>query len=209
MILATGPLDVNPTTVLLQPLFLLLSPVGGTAAVLPRTRTSQVSHTSPSTTPLPHLPHLRVLPVWGLASSTGLGAIGTVWSTTESHRKMTVRERLTVGTHHAHGRMHATERGVVNMVKERLPSEVYCTCEANSGDAPRPLTHACNGTRHGQCGQGTTSIGRVLYMERLTAESTTAARKCLLIMRKIMIPPPNSRDPPDGPPYFAKKTFPP
>src|SRR3954470_6162749 len=54
-----------------------------------------------------------------------------------------------------------------------------------------------------------TSIGRVLYVERLTAGSTAAARKCLLITRKIMIPPPDSRDPPDGPPYFAKKTFPP
>ena len=32
-------------------------------------------------------------------------------------------------------------------------------------------------------------------------------RKCLLITRKIIIPPPDSRDPPDGPPYFAKKTF--
>ena len=33
----------------------------------PRTRTSQVSHSSPSATPLPRLPHLRVVPVWGLA----------------------------------------------------------------------------------------------------------------------------------------------
>ena len=65
MILAAGPLDVNPTAVLLlQPLFLLLSPVGGSAA---RTRTSQVSHSSPSVTPLPRLPHLWVIPVWGLA----------------------------------------------------------------------------------------------------------------------------------------------
>ena len=62
--------------------------------------------------------------------------------------------------------------------------------------------------RRGQRGQGTTSIGRGLYVERLTAGSTTAARKCLLITRKIMIPPPDSRDPPDGPPYFTKKTFP-
>ena len=54
-----------------------------------------------------------------------------------------------------------------------------------------------------------TSIGRGLYMERLTAGSTAAARKCLLITHKIMIPPPDSRDPPDGPPYLAKKTFPP
>ena len=68
MILAAGLLDVNPTAVLLlQPLFLLLSPVGGIAAVLPCTRTSEVSHSSPSMTALPRLPHLRVVPVWGLA----------------------------------------------------------------------------------------------------------------------------------------------
>ena len=96
----------------------------------------------------------------------------STWSTTESHRKMTVRERLTVGTHHAHGRMHATERGEVNVVKERLPSEVYCTW-------------------------------------RVSAGSTAAASKCLLITRKIMIPPTDSRDPLDGPPYFAKKRLPP
>src|SRR3954471_4375684 len=63
--------------------------------------------------------------------------------------------------------------------------------------------------RRGQRGQGTTSIGRGLYVERLTAGSMAAARKCLLITRKMMIPPPDSRDPPDRPLYFAKKTFPP
>ena len=61
----------------------------------------------------------------------------------------------------------------------------------------------------GQHSQGTTSIGRGLYVERLTAGSTAAARKCLLITCKIIIPPPDSWDPPDGPPYFVKKTFPP
>ena len=125
--------------------------------------------------------HCPVFPISGsfqsgaLPSSTSLGALGTVWSTwstTESHRKMTVRERLTVGTHHAHGRMHATECGEVNVVKERLPSEVY-------------------------------------YTWRVSAGSTTAASKCLVITRKIMSPPPDNRDPPDGPPYFAQKTFPP
>ena len=35
------------------------------------------------------------------------------------------------------------------------------------------------------------------------------ARKCLLITRKIVIPPPDIRDPPKGPQYFAKKTLPP
>ena len=59
--------------------------------------------------------------------------------------------------------------------------------------------------RRGQPGQGMASIGRGLYVERLTAGSTVAARKCLLITRKIMIPPPDSRDPPDGPPVFCKK----
>ena len=33
------------------------------------------------------------------------------------------------------------------------------------------------------------------------------ARKCLLIMRKIMIPPPDIRDPSTGPLYFAKKRY--
>ena len=46
-------------------------------------------------------------------------------------------------------------------------------------------------------------------MEGLIAGSTAAARKCNLITRKIIIPPPDSRDPPDGPPYLAKKCFPP
>ena len=72
MILAAGPLDVNPTAVLLlQPLFLLLSPVGGTAAVLPRTRTSEVSESFPSVTPLPRLPHRRVIPVWVRSARCG------------------------------------------------------------------------------------------------------------------------------------------
>ena len=57
----------------------------------PRTRTSQVSHSSPSATPLPRLPHLRVVPVWGLAVVHRLGALGTVSSTYESHRKRIVR----------------------------------------------------------------------------------------------------------------------
>ena len=35
-------------------------------------------------------------------------------------------------------------------------------------------------------------------VERLTVGSTTAARKCLLITRKIIIPPPDSWDPPEG-----------
>ena len=60
----------------------------------PRTRTSQVSHSSSSATPLPHLPHLLVVPVWGLTVIHCLGALGgawSTWSTNESHRKRTVR----------------------------------------------------------------------------------------------------------------------
>ena len=34
--------------------------------------------------------------------------VWSTWLTNKSHRKMTVRERLTVGTHHAHGHMHST-----------------------------------------------------------------------------------------------------
>ena len=37
---------------------------------------------------------------------------------------------------------------------------------------------------HGQRGQRPTSIGRVLYVERLTTGSTAAARKCLLLHAK-------------------------
>ena len=93
-------------------------------------------------TPLHLRLHCPVFPISGSfqsgasPSSIGLGALGMVWSTwstTESHRKMTVRERLTVGTHHTHGRMHATERGEVNVVKERLPSEVYYTWRVSGG----------------------------------------------------------------------------
>src|SRR3954467_7684978 len=52
------------------------------------------------------------------------------------------------------------------------------------------------------------SIGCGLYVERLTAGSNAAARKCLLITCKIIIPPPNSGDPPDRPLYFTKKCLP-
>ena len=95
MILVAGPLDVNPTAVLLlQPLFLLLSPVGGTAALLPRTRTSQVSYSSPRGLPLPRLPWLPVVPFLGLAVVHHPGALGAAWSTwsrNDFHRTWTVR----------------------------------------------------------------------------------------------------------------------
>ena len=45
------------------------------------------------------------------------------------------------------------------------------------------------------------------HRKRLTVGAHTG--KCLLITRKIMIPPPDSWDPPEGSLYFAKKMFPP
>ena len=95
MILAAGPLDVNPTAVLLlQPLFLLLSPVGYSAA----------AHRNQSSFPLLAICDSTVAssPSPGRSSLGALGTVWSTWSTTESHRKMIVRERLTVGTHHAH-----------------------------------------------------------------------------------------------------------
>ena len=44
------------------------------------------------------------------------------------------------------------------------------------------------------------------HRKRLTVGTHTS--KCLLITCKIMIPPPNSWDPPEGPVYFAKKMSP-
>ena len=104
-----------------------------------RSRTSEPSHSSLRGLPLPRLSRLRVVPLLGLAIVHLRGALGvawSMWSTTDFHRKSTVRG------------------------------------EANS------------------------------WVQ-------AAARKCLLITCKIIIPPPDSRDPPDGPPYFAKKNFPP
>ena len=60
----------------------------------------------------------------------------------------------------------------------------------------------------GQRGQGMTSIGRGLYVERVTAGSTAAARKCLLITCKIIIPPPDSGAHRTGHRISRKKCFP-
>ena len=97
----------------------------------------------------------------------------------------------------------------------RTPLRVGIHCRVFPGSASSPSSASPSSTalvlsaRRGQRGQGTSSIGRVLYVERLTAGSTAAARKCLLIMHKIIIPPPDSGNPLDGPPYFARKMFPP
>ena len=45
------------------------------------------------------------------------------------------------------------------------------------------------------------------HRKRLTVGAHTG--KCLLITRKIMIPPPDRWDPPEGSLYFAKKNLPP
>ena len=100
-------------------------------------------------------------------------------------------------------------------VNPRTPLRVGIHCCVFPGSASSPSQASPSSTtvvlsaRRGQCGQRPTSIGRVLCVERLTAGSMAAARKCLLITRKIIIPPPDSWDPPDGPLYFVKKTFPP
>ena len=100
-------------------------------------------------------------------------------------------------------------------VNARTPLRVGIHYRVLPGSASSPSQASSSSTAvvllawRGQCGQRPTSIGRLLYVERLTAGSTAAARKCLLITRKIIIPPPDSGDPPDGPPYFAKKRFPP
>ena len=100
-----------------------------------RSRTSEPSYSSPRGHPLPHhpLPRPRRRPDHRPGA---LGVAWSAWSTTDFHRKSTVRG------------------------------------EADS------------------------------WVQ-------AAARKCLLITRKIIIPPPDSRDPLDGPSYFAKKMFPP
>ena len=97
-------------------------------------------------------------------------------------------------------------------VNPRTPLRMCIHCSVYPGSAPSPSQASPSSTAlvllawRSQRGPGTASIGRGLYVERLTAGSTTAARKCLLITRKIMIPPPDSRDPSNGPPYFAPLT---
>ena len=63
---------------------------------------------------------------------------------------------------------------------------------------------------HRVCALGTarsTSSTNNSHQKRLTVGAHIW--KCLLILRKIMIPPPDSWDPPEGSLYVAKKTFPP
>src|SRR3954464_632649 len=98
-------------------------------------------------------------------------------------------------------------------VNPRTPLHVGIHCRIFPGSVSSPSQSSPSSTAlvlsawRGQHGQGTASIGRGLYVERLTTGSTAAARKCLLITCKIIIPPPDSGDPPDRPPHFAKKSF--
>ena len=92
-------------------------------------------------------------------------------------------------------------------VNPHTPLRVGIHCHVFPGSASS--TAMLLSARCGQRGQGTASIRRGLCVERLTAGSMAAIRKCVLITRKIMIPPPDIRDPPKGPLYFVKKTLPP
>ena len=59
-----------------------------------RSRTTEPSYSSPRVHPLPRLPRLRVVPFPGLAVVHRRGALGaawSMWSTTDFHRKSTVR----------------------------------------------------------------------------------------------------------------------
>ena len=74
-----------------------------------RSRTSEPSYSSPRGHPLPRLPRLRVVPFLGLAVVHRLGALGatwSMWSTTDFHRKSTVRgeaDRWVHGRSWVHG----------------------------------------------------------------------------------------------------------
>src|SRR3954463_2359667 len=67
-----------------------------------RSRTNEPSYFSPRGHPLPRLPRLRVVPFLGLAVVHRLGALGAVWSmwsTTDFHRKSTVRGEADIWVH--------------------------------------------------------------------------------------------------------------
>ena len=70
----------------------------------PRTRTSQVSHSSPSATPLPRLPHLRSFQSGASPSSTASVRSARHGQHTRIIGRGLYVESLTVGTHEVHGR---------------------------------------------------------------------------------------------------------
>ena len=83
-------------------------------------------------------------------------------------------------------------RTAAEPVNPRTPLRAGFHCRVFPGSVLSPSKASLSSTalvlsaRRGQCGQRTTAIGRVLYVERLTAGSTAAARKCLLIAHKKM-----------------------
>ena len=97
---------------------------------------------------------------------------------------------------HPHPMLFSSNGSAAEPVNPRTPLRVGIHCHVFPGSASSPSQASPSSTavvlsaRRGQCGQRPNSIGRILYVERLTAGSTAAARKCLLITRKIIIPPP-------------------
>ena len=79
-----------------------------TTAASHRSRTSEPSYSSPRGLPLSHLPRLRVVPFLGLAvvhRPGALGAVWSTWSTTDFHRKSTVRGEADSWVHGSHEEM--------------------------------------------------------------------------------------------------------
>ena len=62
-------------------------------------RTSEPSYSPPHGHPLPRLPRLRVVPFLGLAVVHRPDALGAAWSTTDFHRKSTVRGEADIWVH--------------------------------------------------------------------------------------------------------------
>ena len=67
-----------------------------------RSRTSEPSYSSPRGHPLPRLPRLRVIPFLGLSvvqRPGALGAVWSIWSTTDFHRKSTIHREADSWVH--------------------------------------------------------------------------------------------------------------
>ena len=89
-----SPPHRTPIAVLAIPLLTHTPCYSAATAASHRSRTSEPSYSSPRGLPLSRLPRLRVVPFLGLAVVHRLGALGaawSMWSTTDFHRKSTVR----------------------------------------------------------------------------------------------------------------------